>query len=389
VKIAISTHNIVRGDGQGRVAFELARHALRRGHRVSLLADHVAPELVEAGAEWIPVHPAISRIHLLKVPLFARLANRVIAANEFDVVHGFGFSLDCPHGISSAQFVHDAWGRCPAHPLNGKWTAKSIYQQWYTYWNKRWERSAFAKAGLVVACSSLTQRDLMAIGVAERKIRVIPNGVDLHEYLPGVASRGALGLPEGVPLALFVGDIRTTRKNLDAVLGALQRRPGVHLAVAGAVPGSPYPALAKALGLAQRVHFLGFRTDIGELMRAADVFVFPSLYEPFGLVVTEALATGLPVITVATVGAADIVREGGGIVVEDGRDEIALAEAMSRILDSPDQAGEMRKAARQSAEHSSWDQMAIDYFEEYESVFQRGIVAVRAPQSERGNPVNR
>jgi len=352
---------------------------------MSLISDQAEPELIQEGAEWIEIHPRVSRIHLLKVPSFALLADRVISKcqGQFDLVHGFGFSLKHPHAINSSQFVHAAWGRSAAHRKNRGWNAKTVYQRCYTRLNERWERIAYSKAGRVIACSAQVRQDLISIGVIESRIRVIPNGVDVGEFSPGYVDRRSLCLPEGVPLALFVGDIRTSRKNLDAVLRGLLLRPTTHLAVVGSVYGSSYPLLAKSLGLEERVHFLDFRADISDLMRTADVFVFPSLYEPFGLVVLEALASGLPVITAKTVGAAEIVSEGGGIVVDNGGDENQLAEAMSQILDDPARSRSMRRAARLSAENYSWERVASEYMEEYERVLREGR------NDKNGGPVQR
>ena len=110
------------------------------------------------------------------------------------------------------------------------------------------------------------------------------------------------------------------RKNLDTVLQALVGASGVHLAVVGAREGSPYPALAERLGVADRVHFLGFRRDMAQIMQAVDIFVFPSRYEPFGIVVLEAMASGVPVILAATVGAAEVVTPDCGVVLPDPED---------------------------------------------------------------------
>ena len=90
---------------------------------------------------------------------------------------------------------------------------------------------------------------MVNIGVSRSQIRVILNGVDTEEFSPGEASRQKLGLPENVPLAMFAGDIRTPRKNLDTVLRALVKVPDLHLAVVGNPEGSPFPKLAASLGL--------------------------------------------------------------------------------------------------------------------------------------------
>jgi glycosyltransferase involved in cell wall biosynthesis len=223
---------------------------------------------------------------------------------------------------------------------------------------------------VVVAVSQRVKQELLDIGVPKEAIRVILCGVDLQEFSPGSADRRKWGLPEQVPLALFVGDIRINRKNLDTVLYALVQVPELHLAVVGTIEGSPYPQLAAQLELSERVHFLGNPQNVvPELMRTADLFVFPSRYEPYGLVVIEAMASGLPVITATTTGAAEIVTPECGVVLSDTEDTQALAQAMSRLADH-ELRNRMGQAARSIAEQHSWASMAqsyVDLFEELAS----------------------
>src|SRR5262249_4723856 len=139
---------------------------------------------------------------------------------------------------------------------------------------------------------------------------------------------GITGSNDRHPLALFVGDIRSPRKNLDSVLHALARVPDLTLIVVGKLERSPFPHLAQKLNIPDRVIFLGYRPDVSRLMRAADFFLSPSRYEPFGLVVLEALASGLPVITASTVGAAALVTPNCGRVIPDPHDIDSLAVAL-------------------------------------------------------------
>ena len=368
MRLAIVTHDVVRGDGQGRVAYEIAQYALRHGATVSLLSERVDPDLVEAGAQWIPIRPRQQRINLFNVWEFARLADRALdqRSGQFDVVQGFGFTLTRPHQVSVAQFVHDAWGRSPVHTFRVRRDLYGLYQWTYTTLNTRWERKSFAQAQAVVACSTLVRQELLRVGVPDSHIQVILNAADPQEFHPGPADRPALGLPPDVPLALFAGDIRTPRKNLDTVLRALARVPGVHLAVIGRVERSPYPKLAAELGIAERVHFLGFRRDMGRLMQAADLFVFPSRYEPFGIVVLEAMNCGVPVILAATVGAAGIVTPEAGLVLPDPDDVDAFADAMRTLLQDPQRRTCMGRAAREIGERHTWTDMAERYWKLYQ-----------------------
>jgi glycosyltransferase involved in cell wall biosynthesis len=237
--------------------------------------------------------------------------------------------------------------------------------------NARWENRAFRQAKVVVAVSHRVKQELLDIGVPPESIRVILCGVDLQEFSPGSGDRSKWGLPEQVPLALFVGDIRLNRKNLDTVLHALVQVPELHLAVVGTIEGSPYPQLAAQLGLSKRVHFLGSPQNvISELMRTVDLFVFPSRYEPYGLVVIEAMASGLPVITATTTGASEIVTPESGVVLSDTEDTETLAQALSRFQSDHELRKRMGKAARSIAEQYSWASMArsyVDLFEELAS----------------------
>lgn len=366
MKLAIVTHKFGKGDGQGRVNYEIAREALQQGHQLTLIATEIAEEFRQHPAvSWVPISVDRWPSALLKAQVFAAKSARWLNANRqsLDVVQVNGFITWAASDVNAVHFVHGAWQRSPVHIARLRRDLYGLYQWFYTALNARLERKAFAESGAVVAVSERVKEELMAIGVPETQIQVIINGVDLNEFVPGPAARLLLGLPEGVTLALFAGDIRTPRKNLDTVLRALVSVPELHLLVAGATPGSPYPALSKQLGLSGRVHFLGFRRDIPTLMRASDLFVFPSRYEACSLVLLEALASGLPVITATTAGGAEVVTPECGIVLPDPNDAGALATAMIALAENQERRQKMSLAARTVAEKYSWSRMANNYLQ--------------------------
>jgi glycosyltransferase involved in cell wall biosynthesis len=197
---------------------------------------------------------------------------------------------------------------------------------------------------------------------------VVLNGVDLNEFKPGVESRASLGLPEGVPLALFVGDIRTNRKNLDTILAAVRELPSVHLAVVGDAARSPFPGMADSMGIGNRVSFMGYRRDVARLMRAADLFVFPSRYEACSLALLEALASGLPVISAVTAGGSEIIGSDCGYVMTNPDNAAELAGVMRRLLGKGADLSSLKRAARATAEQHGWTAMGRAYltvFEDY------------------------
>ena len=362
--------DIITGDGQGRANYEIAKHALQSNARVTLMADRVAPDLVVAGAQWVPIHPGLQRPNLFKVWRCAQLADGAVRRQtEYgDIVHGCGYSLTVPHAINTSQFVHRAWLASPVHTSRICRNGYGLYQWLFSTLNARFEKRSYAAATHIVAVSRRVQSELEEIGIDAARIRVIYNGVDPAEFYPEPQDRNELGLPAKPPILLFVGDIRTPRKNLDTVLKALVKVPSAHLAVVGGTARSPYPAMACKLGLADRVHFLGFRRDVPRLMRAADISVCPSHYEACTLVLVEAMASGLPVITAEKTGGSELLEPQCGLRLADANDVHGLAAAIQSLMDDPARRKMMGEAGREVAMKYTWQRIAEAYMELYREV---------------------
>jgi glycosyltransferase involved in cell wall biosynthesis len=373
MNICIVTHFVRPGDGQGRVNYELTHYLLRQGVKVTLIADEVAPDLVEAGAQWMAIHPGFHNLRLARVLRFQYLADRLIAdvEDQFDLVMGCGRTLNRPHAVNAVHFVHSTWLESPFHPSCNSVSVNGAYQWLFSQANAQWELETLRKAGHVIAVSDKIQRELEGLGLPSSRIETILNGVDTDEFAPGAVDRHALGLPPDVPLGFFAGDIQSNRKNLDTVLSALAQVPNMHLAIAGRVEGSPYPDLANQLGVAERVHFLGFRSDVADLMRASDVFVFPSRYEACTLALLEALASSLPVVTATTTGGAELVGENSGVVLDDPEDLPGLVDALHRILSDEYLQTTMQRSAREVAKAHTWKQMGARYLNSFERILHR------------------
>jgi glycosyltransferase involved in cell wall biosynthesis len=367
MRIAIVTHNIIKGDGQGRVNYEIAQYALSQGNKVFLITNQVDKDLIQKGAVWMPIKIPKFPI-LLKVLLFAYKANRMLNKIKVDVIYGAGFTLTKKHDVNTAHFIHDAWMKSPMHTSKIRKGPYGWYQWIYTKLNMYFEKISFKKSKMVVAVSKKIKQDLTKIGIHKEKIHVIYNGVDINEFFPGKTNRKNLKLPEKVPLALFVGDIKTPRKNLDTVLKALVKIPELHLAVAGDTRESPYIKLAKELKLTKRVHFLGYKKDVANIMHAVDLFVFPSRYDPFAIVVLEAMASSLPVITTKTVGASELITPKSGIVLKYPNETKALAQAMNDLVKNPKKRKETGKVGRVIAKRYTWDIIAKQYMDLFKKI---------------------
>jgi len=382
VKLCIVTHRVKKGDGQGRVNYEVAKEAIRQGYHLTLLASEVAPELQQSSqVNWIPISVEGWPTELGKNFIFSQKSADWLRKNrsQFDLVKVNGAITMAASDVNAVHFVHSSWLRSPVHISRTRRDFYGFYQWLFTALNAYWEKQAFKKAKVIVAVSVKVAQELVDIGVPHSQIRVIVNGVDLEEFSPGVASRQTWGLPENVPLALFVGDIRTPRKNLDTVLHALVKVPDLHLAVLGDTEGSLFPELTASLGLNERVHFLGYRRDVAQIMQAVDLFVFPSRYEACTLVLLEALASGLPVITATATGGAELVSTECGVVLPDSDDTDALADALLSLVSDRTLMQQMSKAARFVAEQYSWTTMAQTYVELFEKLSQNDLSSSTRP----------
>jgi UDP-glucose:(heptosyl)LPS alpha-1,3-glucosyltransferase len=209
-----------------------------------------------------------------------------------------------------------------------------------------------------ICISEMVKQDILRhFDVSPEKLHVVYSGIDAAKYSPGerdplrAATRANLTIPNTAPVAVFVGS-GFERKGLRAFLEALALDGKTSSDQAyGIVVGkdkqlAKYQALAKQLGISERVRFTGGVPDATPYYAASDVFVLPTLYEPFGLVYLEAMASGLPVVASHASGAAELVQEGVNGCVTDALDTSAIARAMKACMS---QSAAMGMAARQTA----------------------------------------
>ncbi|MCU0919102.1 MAG: glycosyltransferase [Burkholderiaceae bacterium] len=222
---------------------------------------------------------------------------------------------------------------------------------------------ALQRADRVFAVSESLRQVALGLGVPPERVRVVGNGVDLERFTPvdRTQARAALGLPASAPVLVSVGGL-CERKGFHRVIACL---PALHdhgtpahlLVVGGPSPEGDMTAELKAqvqaLGLSQHVHFTGPvpPADLHRVLSAADVFVLATRNEGWANVFLEAMACGLPVVTTAVGGNAEVVcRPELGTVVPFG-DAAALTAAMHAAL------GHAWDTAliRQYAQANTWD----------------------------------
>ena len=195
----------------------------------------------------------------------------------------------------------------------------------------------------------------------------IPNFPNLEK---GTAvGRASLGTPENAKLALGLGRLHPN-KAFDVLIRAAARVPDLWVWIAG--EGSErenLQKLARDMGVAARVKFLGWRTDRAGLFKAADVCVYPSRAEPFGNVVIEAWGYGVPLVTAASIGPAWLVRNGEDAILTPVDDVSALADGIRAVIASPPLAEKLVQNGRKRvAEEFSESAVIRGYIDLFEAV---------------------
>ena len=354
MKVALAIHRVRPGGGQDRYALELARR----------LAPHCELDLLTIGAEGelppevtVRLVRAPGRPMLLTAALFRRRAGILARTGRYDVVHTVGGALPGATVIT-AQFCAAEWRRLDRR---AGW-----YQRLVSAQAVRDERWAYRHPALraVIAVSQRTAAQVERhYGPLRVPVHVVPNAVDLGEFAPRPA-----GAPRLRARLLFVGAY--DRKGLDVAIRALARLGAdAELVAIGGGDRARYRRLATSLGVADRVLLEPPRARIAEAFAAADVFLFPTRYEPFGMVIAEALASGLPVVTSAMAGAAELIRNGeSGYVIADPEDDVAFAAAVDRILGDAGARAAMARGARAAVRDLTWDMVAARTLEVYRSV---------------------
>jgi glycosyltransferase involved in cell wall biosynthesis len=184
-------------------------------------------------------------------------------------------------------------------------------------------------------------------------IRVIRNGVDVEEYAPGDAPQAGEAWSSAGTRLLAVGRLHAQKGHgvlLEAIARCREHGLALSLALVGEGPlRAGLEEQAHRLGIEGQVQFLGRRDDVRELLRAAEIFVFPSLYEAVGIALLEAMACGAAVVASRAGGIPEIVQDGeSGVLVRPG-DASDLATALARLARDPPERARLGRGARRRA----------------------------------------
>lgn len=349
MRIGFIRQRYVQSGGAERYLNAVAEELAARGHEVHVFAHTWTP----GETPGIQVHP-VRRLKLtsaLRALSFAWCCEKVVRQTACDVI----FSLE----RTLRQDVYRAGDGCHREWLIQRARYGSKLKTAALHLNPlhrtllSLERRVFSpgRTGWIIANSARGKDEILRhYSFPPDRIVVIRNGVDARRFPNRAQAPGTAELT-----LLFVGT-GFERKGLRFCVEALARLPSRYrLAVAGKGATRPYEALASRMGVEHRVQFLGFNLDTSRLYPTAHLLVHPAIYEPFANVCLEAMACGLPVVTSAANGAAEVIEPGrNGAIVADPSDVAGLARAI-RLFEEPSAWIKASSAARSTAEAHSLD----------------------------------
>lgn len=298
--------------------------------------DELAEHIVELGM--------LRPTRLIKFASFFSRAERYIAKNR-----GLAFSFERVRGAHVLRLA-DAHACFLQQSLDGLSETEKRKKQRARAWNLYnryavWQEGRAVKSPSVqkiIVPSYMTKQELCSL-YPERSgiIATIHNGVDTHKFYPANAmqreeARAAYGqaLLESEPKRIigFAGNA-FQRKGLSHCIASLASLPDdVVLLVAGDDNKEPYVQQAREFGVEHRVRFLGHITDMPRFFHALDLFCLPSRNDPFGFVIAEAIAAGVPVVTTENAGGAEIVHQGYSGVICPQIDDASVCHAIEQGL---------------------------------------------------------
>ncbi|MFQ5443360.1 MAG: glycosyltransferase family 4 protein [Nitrospinales bacterium] len=356
MKIAVIRQKYVNYGGAEKLSVEFARLMAKAGHEIHIFAN-----------QWSPSsHP---NIHFHKVPViklnsylrflsFAWFAKQQVKRERFDIIQSHERTL-CQDIFWAADGSHKEWlerRREYLFPAKRLLVALNPFHRLVL----KYEKAIFAQGNYkkIVAISEMVKKNILKhYDIPQDDIVVFYNGVNLEKFHPRNKTqyrdpiRKQLDIPEHALLLMYTGS-GFERKGLKFLLQSLEflEKKEWRLLAVGKGNWKRYLAFAPAEAR-EKIICLDPVNDIEKYYAAADVFILPSIYDPFGIVSLEAQAASLPVVVSRFCGAAEIIEHGhNGLVVEDPGRPREIAEKINLLFD-PSLRQRMGEEARKLAEN--------------------------------------
>lgn len=310
----------------------------------------------------------------VKYPIMARRQFKELPINH--ILHNINATMLflAPRGCTTIVTCHDLHSTIPHDEMEYKLDRGGRLRRLF----KIISNKAIKRADMVIAISHNTKRDLMrCLGIPLERIRVIYHGVNRQVFRPRdkYLSRDKLNIPRDIDMILSVSSDeprKNTKTLIEAVSYISKQRPNLRLFHVGDLSRESSDAI-NILDLKNRITCL---RNIGErelayLYNAADLLVFPSFYEGFGLPPLEAMASGCPVITSNRSSLPEVVGDAG--IMIDPRDSGELAQKIGEVIDDENLRAEMIKKGLEQAEKFTWEKCVEQTIAVYRKFMNGGV----------------
>ena len=334
-----------RRGGMSEWCWQFVGAAAARGYELHIVAQGF-------GVEALPARVMRHRIDRTSSRLaFAESASQILRRLNLDVVHdmglGWDFDIFQPHGGSYAAWqkrrldIYSPWWRCVKRPIDA---LLPRHRDHVAHGRKQYATMQ-SGATVFVALSNTVANDFVDLhGIRPEQITVVYNGVDCQRFSPDhraryrEAVRRQLGVADETLVLLLAAHnfrLKGVPELLRAAAQFVANQRAVHVVIAGGKHLEKWHRAAGRLAPGNHVTFLGAVADMVPYYAAADAYVHPTYYDPCSLVLLEAAASGLPIVTTRRFnGAAELFRDGENILtLSDPADQRALIESIDALFD--------------------------------------------------------
>jgi glycosyltransferase involved in cell wall biosynthesis len=375
--IVIVVYNLDAVGGMERQAKRLAEHLAARGLEVTVVTTRPEPRLTFPPRPGKPWCERLGRMSIVRVPAYENWTSgaieRLMDVTALWVLMRRRRRVAVIHSIQYTGARHAALAaEVTGLPATVKFSGSGEHGDFHVLERREDAneiRDALGRMSRYVTISEDILKEARKAGLDPARAVKIRNGVDTRRFSPEgrVTELSELGLPARAPVVLFVGR-HDTEKRVDLLLRAFARTlaeiPEARLVSVGPGPRlDEYRELARALGIAHNVAFLGARSDVDALYRAAAVFVLPSASEGLPNALLEALACGTPCVATKIPGTTEVVTHEKDALLVPPDDEDALSGAIVRLLRDRELTHRLSRAgqARVQAEFDM-ERVADQYF---------------------------
>lgn len=375
-----------RRGGMSQWCWQFAAEVDRRGYELHVISQGFGDGSLSPSVACHKVPPTKSR------SAFAEAAGEISRSLALDVVHDIGlgwhFDIFQPHGGSYAAWLarrldfYPSWIRYLKRPVDAMMPRHRDFDR---HWRRQYAAGRESDATFV-ALSKMVADDFVRLhGIRPERIKIVYNGVDCRRFSPDHRARYRDAVRRHIgtndeTLVLFLAAHNFRLKGVPQLLRVAaklvtNRRP-VHVVIAGGKHLEQWKLSAARLGLANRVTFLGTVSDPTPYYAAADAYVHPTFYDPCSLVLLEAAASGLPIVTTRRCnGATELFREDAEILTADDPTDLgALYERVDALFDESFRT-QLGAAARRVALRHPFEKNAAEILRLYDDGGRRRAAA--------------